>query len=158
MAIGFMTALATAALAQTAPTASAPAVPASVPATMVYVPQLPSATELVKAAAAQGMAVDKIEQSANQVVAVYKLSNGQEYTVVYQPLPPEEAAAPATAATTTTVAYAAPYGYAYYPGYYYPGYYWPYYPPVAIGLGFGWGWYGGWHGGYGGFRGGGGRR
>ncbi|HVW20807.1 MAG TPA: hypothetical protein VHC86_06290 [Opitutaceae bacterium] len=141
---------ATGALAQT------PAAP-STPTEVVYVPQLPTAADLTKAAQAQNVTIERIDQTASQVTAVYKYSNGQESTVSYQPLsaagsagvPVPATAAPAT--TTSTVVYTTPgyYDYAPYP-YYYP---WGWYSPVVVGVGFGF--HGGYHGGFrGGFHGG----
>jgi hypothetical protein len=142
----------TAAFAQNT-VASATATPT--PNEVVYVPQLPSVADLTKAAAAQGVTVEQINQTSGQITVVYKYSNGQVNTVAYQPLSAAEASAvpmPATSAPgavavapTTTVVYE---GSPYYYGYPYPyyGYGWGWYPPVAIGVGIGF------HGG--GFRGG----
>lgn len=148
---------ATGALAQT------PAAP-STPTEVVYVPQLPSAADLTKAAAAQNVTVERIDQTASQITVAYKYANGQETVVSYQPLSAAGAAGvpvPATAAPaagTTTVVYSTP-GYYYGPSpYYYP---WGWYPPVTIGLGFGFheGFHGGFHEGFhGGYHGGGFRR
>jgi hypothetical protein len=147
----------TAAFAQnTVTVASATAAPT--PNEIVYVPQLPSASELTKAAAAQGVTVEQINQTSSQITVVYKYSNGQVNTVAYQPLSAADAnavpmpttAAPGTPGTTvaapgTTVVYQTAPGYYY--DYPYPYYYgWGWYPPVAIGVGIGF------HGG--GFRGG----
>ena len=143
---------ATGALAQT------PAAP-STPTEVVYVPQLPSAADLTKAAAAQNVTVERIDQTATQITAVYKYANGQESTVSYQPLSAAGTAGvpvPATAApaaTTSTVVYTSPgyyYDYGPYP-YYYP---WGWYAPVRVGVGFGFhsGFRGGWGGFHGGFR------
>src|SRR5258706_7995072 len=55
--------------------AGAPAASQIVPNQIVYTPRLPSAGELSNAAAAQGLTVERIEQSATQIVAVYKNSN-----------------------------------------------------------------------------------
>ena len=160
--------LSTAAFAQNT-VSVAPANPASAPNEVVYVPQLPSAAELTKAAAAQGVTVVQINQTSSQITVVYKYSNGQVNTVSYQPLSAADAsgvpmptAAPAAGAVAvvpgTTVVYqtAAP-GY-YYDGYPYPyyGYGYGWYPPVAVGFGFGFhggggfrgGWGGGGHGGH----------
>ncbi|HEX3730332.1 MAG TPA: hypothetical protein VHV47_11045 [Opitutaceae bacterium] len=146
---------ATGALAQT------PAAPAT-PTEVVYVPQLPSAADLTKAAAAQNVTIERIDQTASQITVAYKYPSGQETTVSYQPLSAAGVAGvpvPATAAPAapgSAVVYTSPgYYYDYGPSpYYYP---WGWYPPVAIGLGFGF--HGGFHGGFrGGFHGGGFRR
>jgi hypothetical protein len=148
-------ALCTAALAQPA------SPPAAAPNEVVYVPQLPSAADLSKAAAAQGITVSQIDQTSSQVLVTYKYSNGAVNTVSYQPLSAAEGGATGAVATPTTpapavatgstVVYttAAPAYYYDYPYYGYP-YYYGWYPPVSIGLGFGF--HGGFHGG--GFRGG----
>jgi hypothetical protein len=127
----------------------------STPNEVVYVPQLPNVADLTKAAAAQGVTIAQIDQTASQIVVTYKYSNGQTNTVAYEPLSAAEAngvpvptVAPGTAAAvpaTTVVYQTVP---AYYYGSYYPYAYapWGWYPPVAIGIGFGF------HGG--GFRGG----
>jgi len=157
--------LAGSARAQTAtiatPTSPAPTVtPAAlVPNQTVYGQRLPSVAELTNIAAAQGLTVVRIEQTASQVTIVYGYPNGQTNTVAYLLLPNAAGAAtavPTTTAPAPTVVYyeAAPRVVYYdsYPGYYaYPGYW---YPPVSIGLGFGFRG-GGFHGGYGGgFHGG----
>jgi hypothetical protein len=139
--------------------AQTPAAP-STPTEVVYVPQLPSAADLTKAAAAQNVTIERIDQTASQITVLYKYSNGQETTVSYQPLsaagqagvPVPATAAPAATTTTSTVVYTSP-GY-YYAGdpYYYP---WGWYSPVVVGVGFGFhGGWGGFHGGWGGFHGG----
>jgi hypothetical protein len=106
-----------------------PSAPAAVQSTVVYVPQIPSPTQLISAASAQHMTVQKITQSGGQITAIYGMTNGQTYTVTYLPLPENEAAAPATVVYTTP----AP---AYYP-YAYAPWGWGWYPPIAIGFGFG---------------------
>ena len=137
---------------------------AATPNEVVYVPQLPSAPDLTKAATAQGVTVTQIEQTSTQVTVTYKYPNGAVNIVSYQPLASADSAmavapasvpmpsspAPAVAAGSTVV-YTTTTAPAYYYDYPYPYYgYYPYgwYPPVSIGLGFGF------HGG-GGFRGGG---
>jgi hypothetical protein len=151
----------TAAFAQnTVASASIAATPT--PNEVVYVPQLPSAAELTKAAAAQGVTVEQINQTSSQITVVYKYSNGQVNTVAYQPLSAADAsavpmpttAAPGTvaAAPATTVVYQTAPGYYYdypYPYYGY-GYGWGWYPPVAIGVGIGFHGGGGFRGGFGG--------
>lgn len=125
---------------------------APAPNQVIYSPRLPSPAELTSAAAAQGLAVDQISQTANQVTVVYRNNAGQVNTVAYQLLP--------TGANTTTtvvvpspaptVVYQTAPSVVYYDTY---GPYWPryYYPPVSVSLGFGY--YHGWgHGGY--YRGG----
>jgi hypothetical protein len=143
--------LGTAAFAQSSPSA-APA-----PNEVVYVPTLPSVADLTKAAAAQNVTVQQINQTSGQITVVYKYANGQVTTVAYQPLSAAENSAltapavaaadvPATAAPATVVYTTAPaYYYAPYPYYY--G--WGWYPPVSIGLGFGFRG-GGFRGGFGG--------
>ena len=124
------------------PTTPAPAVaaaPAPAPSRIVYTPRLPSPNELISVAAAQGLAVDRIEQSANQILVTYKDSAGQPTVVSYQLLA-TAANAPTVATTAPAVApapqvvYVDPYPYVYADPYYYP---WPYYSPVAVSVGFG---------------------
>ncbi len=127
---------------------------------IVYQPRLPSPLELTTAAAAQGLTVEQIVQSANQVVAAYRNASGQLFTVAYQTLPPSGAAPGSTvvpANPAPAVVHVAPppavYETAprviYYDDpdyYYYPRYY---YPPVSFGFGFG---YRSFHGGHFGHR------
>lgn len=138
--------------------ASAPAAPTVAPAPAlapnqtVYSQRLPSVAELTNIAAAQGLTVERVEQSPSQVMVVYRLANGQTNTVAYLLLP-GATSAPAAVATPTTPAPAVVYYQPaprviyyddYRPSYYaYPGYW---YPPVSIGLGFGF--RGGYHGGF----------
>lgn len=134
---------------------AAQALPA--PNQIIYAPRLPNPSELTSAAAAQGLAVDQISQTANQVTVVYRYSNGQTNTVAYQLLP--TATAPTTTVvapspaptvvyqTTPQVIYETSPRVIYYDRYDpWPNYY---YPPVSLNLGFGYyrGWGGGWHGG-----------
>jgi len=158
--------LAGSAQAQTVqPATPAPAVQATAPAAAlvpnqtVYSPRLPSVTEVTNIAAAQGLTVERIEQSASQVTAVYKYANGQTNTVAYLLLPgttvvssqgvaqPTPAPAVVYYEPAPRVVYYDGYSPGYGPGYYYSPAYW--YPPVSIGLGFGF------YGGHGGFHGGG---
>jgi hypothetical protein len=160
--------LAPGAVAQTSTPTTPPAATATVaspmptPNTIVYIPQLPNPTELANAAAAQGLAIEKIVQTSAQIIVVYKYGNGQTNTVAYQLLPVAGAAptVPVPAATTTvvpaattTVVYASPapaYYYDPYP-YYYP---WSWFAPVSFSVGIGYGYHGGYgfRGGYYGFR------
>lgn len=137
---------------QTTPPASAPAVvnaPTQQPVTQtVYMPQLPSAAELMNAAAAQGFTVERIVQTSGQIIAFYRNANGQATTVAYQSLPPSAApvAAPATSAPARVVVVSPPpqtvvyetvprvIYYQDYPRYYYPP---VYYPPVSFSFGLG---------------------
>lgn len=145
-------------------TTPAPAVPTVAPAValapnqMIYSPRLPGVNELTNIAAAQGLTVEQIVQTASQVTVVYKYANGQTNTVAYLLLPGAAGgsafvAAPTTPAPPVVYYEAAPrvvYYDGYEPNYYsYPRYW---YPPVSIGLGFGFRGGGGFHGG--GFRGG----
>ena len=127
--------------------------PAATPNQTIYAPRLPSVNELTNIAAAQGLAVERVEQTSSQIMVVYKATNGQTNTVVYLLLPgATNVSAPVATPTTPppvvvyeqaprTIYYDS-YGPGYYP--YYPGYW---YPPVSIGLGFGFR-SGGYHGGY----------
>lgn len=153
---------------QPAAVATPQAMPA--PNQIIYAPRLPSANELTSAAAAQGLSVEQINQTSNQITVVYRNSNGQTNTVSYQLLP---TGAPTTTTTTTviapnpapTVVYQTPPTVVYETSpsvvYYdtYRPYYRPYYyPPVSLSFGFGYyhgghgwgghggGWgHGGWH-------------
>lgn len=131
-----------------APVATAPQT-APAPNQIIYAPRLPSASELANVAAAQGLTIDQISQTANQVTAIYRSKDGQTNTVAYQLLP---TAGSATATTTVvvpnpapTVVYETAPRVVYYDSYdpFWPRYY---YPPVSLHLGFGY--YHGWGGGY----------
>jgi hypothetical protein len=137
-----------------APAVSAAPTPA--PSQIVYTPRLPTAAELTSAAAAQNLSVERIDQTATQITAVYKNGNGQVSTVAYQTLPPAGTSAPNYATTaapnyvTTTppavvvttpapaVVYEqpAPSVYYYDDPFYYPR---VWYPPVSLRFGFGFG-------------------
>jgi hypothetical protein len=136
--------------------------PALVPSQVIYSPRLPTPVELTNAAAAQGVAINRIEQTATQVTVAYKFSDGQTKTVAYLLLPsPGAAPAPvpvvvpaSTPVTTTTVYYDSSPRVIYYEPSYYPySYARDWYPPVSLSLGLGFGFHGG--GGYyrGGFHG-----
>jgi hypothetical protein len=135
------------------PSTPAPAVASTAPVAnqTIYAPRLPSATELANAAATQGIAIERIEQTPTQVLVVYKYANGQNNTVAYQLLPaatPNVAATPAVAAPPQrVVVYAPPPRVVYYDyaPYYYPRYY---YPPVSLSFGFGYGFGHGFRGGF----------
>lgn len=145
--------------------AVSPASPMPAPNSVIYIPRLPTPGELSNAAAAQGLAIDKMEVTSTQITVVYKYSNGQTNTVAYQLLPtagtaPAMATAPATvvAAPATTVVYTSA------PGYYYDPYYYgyPWLWPVGFNIGFGYSYHYGYFGhgfrgygghGYHGFRG-----
>ena len=113
-----------------APAADSPAVATPAPARaqlsqMVYARQLPSAAELTTAATAQGFSVERITQTATEVVATYRNTAGQLTVVAYRVMPPNAASAPAPAMyeTSPRVVY-----------YDYPDYY---YPRSFVGVGFG---------------------
>lgn len=125
---------------------------------IVYSPQLPSIADLTSAASAQGLTVERIVQTAGQVIVFYRNASGQASTVAYQSLPPSGTAPATAAAVTTTATVATPATtaprvvvvsqpqtvvyetaprvvyYDDYPRYYYPRYY---YPPVSLSFGFG---------------------
>ncbi len=134
------------------------------PNQIIYLPQLPAASELAKSAPAQGATVAQITQTSDQITVVYKLANGQTSAVEYKLLSAVEpsaqapSGAPAAPAPGPAVVYAQ--SVPVYPAYYGPDYYyWPWYGPVRVDLGFGWGWRGGgWGGGGRGGWGGGWRR
>ena len=147
-----------AARAQTVPTTPAPVLDspaAPAPSQVVYAPRLPSAVELTNVAAAQGLSVDKIVQTAAQITVVYRSANGQTNTVAYQLLPTAGAPAATVVAAPPPprVVYVQPapryYYDPFYDPFYYSGYYGsPWYGPVSLSLGLGWGFHGG--GGHGG--------
>jgi uncharacterized membrane protein YgcG len=153
-AVAMAAVLTTGALAQ-------PVAPVSAPNEIIYLPQLPTVTDLVNAARAQGLSVARIDQTSNSVTVVTTAANGQTATVLYLPIssagsapgavPQPSTPAPAVSMANTMAVYDTPaynpYGYYDYPYDYYPWWGWP------VGVGFGWGYYGGR--GYGGFRGGG---
>jgi hypothetical protein len=145
------------------PTSMAPMVAPSTavaPNQVVYAQRLPSVTELTNAAAAQGIAVEKIEQTSTQITAIYRYGNGQINAVAYLLLPTAGAAAspvPTPSTPAPAVVYQAEPRVVYYddnydgygPGYY--PYYW--YPPVAFRVGLGFNYHYGYRGGFGGYRG-----
>ncbi len=141
LATGLLTTGAFAQNALTLPTTPAPTVatdPQPAPFQTVYAPQLPSVAELTKVAAAQGLAIKQIIQSARELSVTYQSTDGQTKTVSYQLLANagvNPVAAPAPAEVYMTPPPTAYYYDPYYP-YYYPGYW---YPPVAFRIGFGWG-------------------
>lgn len=127
----------------------------------IYVPRLPSATELTNVASAQGLSIEQINETASEVIVVYKNSNGQPNAVAYELLLTAGTPSGATAVVTTTpppaVVYYTPAPRAYYYDYYDPFYApWPWYGPVAFGVGVGLGFHGhyghyghyGYHGGF----------
>jgi hypothetical protein len=124
------------------------------PNRIIYAPQLPSPAELTSAAAAQGVLIEKIDQSASQVAVTYKDASGQTSVVSYQLLSAAGTTAPAPApapvsvvASRPVVVYPSAPRVIYYDTYepaYYPRYY--AYPPVSLHLGFGY--YHGFGGGY----------
>ncbi len=134
------------------------------PNQIVYAQRLPSVPDLTSAAAAQGITIDRIEQTSAQITAVYRYANGQINTVAYLLLPTAGATATLSTAPVLTpstpapaVAYNATPRVVYYDDYndYWSGYY-PYYwyPPVAFRVGLGFNYHYGFRGGFGGGRGG----
>ena len=141
------------------PTQAPAAQAAPVPTEVIYLPQLPTAAQLIGAASAShGVTIQKIDQTSTQITVVYKYDNGQTNTVAYNLIAAADSSAvPAPGAVPApstpppaVVSYAvpaSPYYYSYGADYsYYPAWY----PPVV--LGFDWGW--GFHGGGWGYRGG----
>ncbi|MDB6115036.1 MAG: hypothetical protein JWQ62_1981 [Lacunisphaera sp.] len=164
-------------LAQPAPStpaaaSSAAATPARIDGN-VFVAQLPTPTQLMKDAEAEGVTVDRIEQTDARLLATYKYSNGSTRTYAYQllstagdvPAPPSNIASISNATPPAAVVYSEPTR-VYYSepqrSYYYDSpryvrYYddpWDFWGPVAVGVGLGFafsdhGHYsGGYHGGY----------
>jgi hypothetical protein len=141
------------------PSSPAPTVTTTMPAPgrTIYTARLPAAAELTTAAAAQGLAIDRIEQTATQVTVIYRTSTGATSVVAYQLLPTANATANSGVVTPTPapvvvepaprVVYYDP-AYRYYPAYTYDPWYW--YPPVSFRFGLGYGFRGGYF--RGGFR------
>ncbi len=152
-----------------APVAPPPAAPAARPMVdgLVYVAQLPTPAQLMKEAAAEGITISRLEQTAGRILVTYQYANGTTRIYAYLPLAADgtvPAGTPALVASTTTppaVVYAEPERVYYYPPryarYYDPA--WDFWAPLAIGVGLGWGFgdhghfHGGYHGGgHGGWR------
>ncbi len=140
-------------VSQTPPPIAAvsPASPMPTPNSIIYIPRLPTPVELSNVAAAQGLSIEKMEQTVDHITVVYRYADGQINTVAYQLLPTAGAGTPAPAATTTvvpaattTVVYPVP-SYYYYDPFYYP-WAWPWFGPVSFHVGVGYS--------YGHFRGG----
>jgi len=94
--------LAIGARAQTPATAAATEAPASpAPSRIIYAPRLPSVAELMNVAAAQGLGVERVDQTTNQITVTYK-SGSQLSTVVYNLLPAVGSPAVATPALQAT--------------------------------------------------------
>jgi hypothetical protein len=132
-------------LAAPAPTLNDPAQPLR-PTQLVYAPRLPTVQELSDVAKARGYTVERIEQSAAQVVVAYRLPDGRSSVIGYVLLANTGAAAAPVVSPAPVVVYEPSPRVVYYSSYYDP---WYYYPPVTLGLGFGigHGFYGGYHGG-----------
>ncbi|MFO1451379.1 MAG: hypothetical protein U1F61_24680 [Opitutaceae bacterium] len=125
------------------PSPAAP-VQAGAPNQVVHAPRLPTAKELSDAAAAQGLTLERIEQSDTRVLAVFKYPNGTTNTVAYQVIPPAgTSTAQVVVRESPDVVYRRAPRVVYYDDYprYYPyPYYW--YPPVSVHLGIGGGYHG----------------
>lgn len=121
------------------PSSPAPAVASSlVPNQVVYAQTLPTAAELSNAAAAQGLTIERIEQTPAQVLVLFKYGNGQSTTVSYQLVPP--AGAVATPVMTPVAVEQPAVVYRRAPRVVYYDDYYPYwYPPVSLSLGVGFG-------------------
>lgn len=143
------------------PTTPAPAVnmspadPLPAPDRVIYGQRLPTPEELRSVAAAQGLTLDRIEQTNGQIVAVYRNASGQTSVTSYQVMPTSGVAPGQTQVTTvvpasrpsTTVVYESAPDVVYYDPYYYP-----WYSPIRVGVGLGFsyrggGYRGGYHGG-----------
>jgi len=132
----------------------------------VYVAKLPTPTQLLKDAEAEGLTIGRMEQGADRLLVVYQYPNGSTRAFVYTTSTAAVAAtAPLTSQLSTatysvvsappgTVVYTTPAPDVYYSPsyvrYYDPA--WDFWAPLAIGVGLGWGfgghggWHGGWHG------------
>jgi hypothetical protein len=137
----------------------------------VYVAKLPTPTQLLKDAEAEGLTIGRMDQSADRIVVVYQYPDGRTRTFAYTPAaaqgsaPVVQAAPLATANATytvvsappppptTTVVYVDP-SPVYYSTRYYRSYdpAWDFWAPLSLGIGLGWvsggqhSWYG--HGGH----------
>lgn len=141
-----------------AQTAVAVATPApTAPGRIIYSPRLPTAIELTNVAAAQGLSVERIDQTAAQVTATYKAADGSLSMVAYQLVPSVATPAPATTTLVTavparTVVYEQPDPFFYYDDPYLSPWGYGYYSPVRVNVGFGFGYgyrgHGGYHGGF----------
>ena len=135
--------------AQTVPSApSSTATPARIDGN-VFVAQLPTPAQLMKDAEAEGVTVDRIEQTDARVLATYKYANGSTRTYAYQllsaagdvPAPTSNIASISNAAPPAAVVYSEPQRVYYYddsPRY--VRYYddpWDFWGPVALGVGLG---------------------
>jgi len=127
--------LATAAFADNSTVTPAPAAAATIslpapPNQIIYTPQLPGITELTSAAAAQGLTIKLIDQSAREVSITTQSADGQTKVVSYQLLSDAKATAPTGVAAAPSRVY-----YYYEPDApFYSGYW---YPPVSVRFGFG---------------------
>jgi hypothetical protein len=126
------------AFAETAPASPAPmpATPVAAAATpdqVIYTAQLPSVADLTRGAAAQGLAINQIAQTARDITITYQLANGQTRTIAYELL----AAGNQVPASQVTVAPASVVVVAPAPDVYYygPYYYGSWYPRVAVRIG-----------------------
>lgn len=156
--------------AQTAGSApSSTATPARVDGN-VFVAQLPTPTQLMRDAEAEGVTVDRIEQTDVRVLATYKYANGTTRTYAYQllsragdvPAPSSNIASISNATPPAAVIYSKPQPTYYYSEpqrvYYYESpryvrYYddpWDFWGPLTLGVGLGFtcGDHGHYHGGY----------
>jgi hypothetical protein len=99
-----------------APPAVSPASPMPPPNRTIYAPTLPSVDELSDVAKAQGLTIEKIEQTADQVAVEYRHPDGRLSTVAYRRLssadtaPPVAGVVPAAPAVAphTTIIYQSP--------------------------------------------------
>ncbi len=133
-----------------------------VPNQSIYVPRVPTPSELTKVATAQGSTIGQIVQTADSITVQYIMPGGQTSTVAYHnldsiesgPVPQTVIATPSTPAPTyvtapvaRTVIYTESPEVYYSRPYYYgdPYAYGPWFAPVGLSIGFGW--HGGGHGG-----------
>jgi hypothetical protein len=142
-----------------------PGTPAPTPVNgFVYVAKLPTPTQLLKDAEAEGLTIARMEQGPDRLLVVYQYPNGSSRSFVYTTSPVSVAnAAPLSnqLATATYTVVSPPPGTVVYPQpqtvYYAPSYVryydpaWDFWAPLAVGVGLGWGfgghgWHGGWHG------------
>ena len=103
---------------------------------IVYAPQLPGVADLIHVAAAQGLTIKQIVQTASEISVSFQLANGQTRTVAYELLlagnqMPVQTVSPAPRPSPVVVVAPSP-DVCYYDPYYYYG---PWYPPVSVRLG-----------------------
>jgi len=150
-----------------APVAQASSAPVAING-YVYVAKLPTPTQLLADAEAEGLTIARMDQSADRMVVVYQYADGHTRTFAYMPAsaqgsaPVTQAPLVTSNATYTVVSVPPPPSVVYTsppPVYYSSRYYrsydpaWDFWAPLTLGIGLGWvsgghhSWHGhgGWH-------------